>query len=244
MAALTLTGTTRALFGLILGEEVWEIGEMVNQAVAFLEKPSDPRAKLSMSQLDEVVFRIIKQRRDDFKDGDDLLSLMMLARDNETGKGISDVQLRDQIMTLMLAGYETTASALAWTWYLLSQNAPVAKVLRAEARQVLAGRPPQYSDLEHLPYTHQVLNESLRMFPPACILGRRALREDEIGGFYIAPGSVLAICIYTLHRHPEFWKQPEVFDPNRFTPGNNAQRHRFAFTPLEPARNVRMSLHP
>lgn len=232
MAALTLTITTRALFGVVLGDQVREIGEMVNRAVQYLEKPSDPRVVQSMSELQAVVAHIVRQRRDHFQDGGDLLSSMMLAHDTVTGEAMSDQQLGDQIMTLMLAGYETTASALTWTWHLLSQNPAAVERLRAESRATLGGRSPRYGDLQNLPFTQQVLNESMRMFPPAWILGRRALGEDEIGGYYIAPGSVIAICIYTLHRHPRFWHEPDVFDPDRFLPDNSAGRHRFAFIPF------------
>ena len=232
MATLTLTVTTRALFGVILGDEVREIGEMVNRAVAFLEKPSDPRVRQSMEQLDAVVARIIKQRRHDFQDRGDLLSSMMLTRDSETGEAMNDQQLRNQIMTLMLAGYETTASALSWTWYLLSQKPAAFARLRSEAQRVLDGRAPRYGDLENLPYTRQVLNEGMRLFPPAWTLGRRALGEDEIGGYHVAPGTTIAICIYTLHRHPGFWDRPDAFDPDRFTPENSAGRHKYAFIPF------------
>jgi cytochrome P450 len=157
---------------------------------------------------------------------------MMLARDSNTGESMSDEQLRNQIMTLMLAGYETTASALTWTWYLLSQHPQAAERLRSEAKRVLEGRAPTYGDIENLPYTRQVLNESMRLFPPAWILGRRALGEDEIGGYYVAPGTTIAICIYTLHRHPDFWERPDDFDPDRFAPEPSAARHKFAFIPF------------
>jgi cytochrome P450 len=232
MAALTLTVTTMSLFGVKLGSQVQVIGEMVNQAVGLLEKPSDPRVRESMDHLDAVVESIIKQRRADFHDQGDLLSSMMLERDRETGEAMSDAELRDQIMTLMLAGYETTASALTWTWYLLSQNPEAVERLRAEAKQVLGGRTPEFSDIERLPYTGQVLNEAMRLFPPAWILGRRALGEDEIGGYYVAPGTTIAICLHTLHRHPGFWERPEAFDPDRFSPENSAGRHKFAFIPF------------
>lgn len=232
MAALTLTITTRALFGVILGDEVREIGEMVNRAIGFLEKPSDLRVQQSMGELNAVVDRIIRERRRDFRDGGDLLSSMMLAHDSESGATMTDEQLRNQIMTLMLAGYDTTASALTWTWYLLSQNKAAAERVRHEARQVLAGRSPLYSDLEHLDETRKVLNESLRLFPPAWTLGRRAIGEDEIGGYYVAPGTVIAICIYALHRHPAFWDRPDEFDPDRFNERNSAGRHRFAYIPF------------
>jgi cytochrome P450 len=185
-----------------------------------------------MSELNAVVERIIRQRRQDFHDGGDLLSSMMLARDSEGGGAMTDAQLRDQIMTLMLAGYDTTASALTWTWYLLAQDAAVAERVRQEARGFLGGRSPLYADLEHLHETRNVLNESLRLYPPAWTLGRRAIGADEIGGYYVAPGTVIAICIYTLHRHPGFWERPDEFDPDRFTEKNSAGRHRFAYIPF------------
>lgn len=232
MAALTLTVTTRALFGVDLGGEVRQVGEIVNRAASFLEKPSHPQLVQSAAELSAVVDRIIQQRKRDFKDGGDLLSSMILAHDVQTGAGMDDEQMRHQIMTLMLAGYETTASALSWTWYLLSQNLRVFERLRREVHEALNGRSPRYVDLENLPYTCMVLNESMRLFPPAWTLGRRALGEDEIGGYYVAPGTVIAICIYALHRHPEFWDRPEVFDPERFSPENSVGRHKFAYIPF------------
>ncbi len=232
MAALTLTVTTRALFGVDLGEEVRAVGEIVNRAASFLEKPSDPRLIQSAGDLAALVDRIIQQRKRDFKDGGDLLSSMILTRDAKTGAAMDDLQMRHQILTLMLAGYETTASALSWTWYLLSKNPTAMERLRGEVKEALNGRPPRYADLDSLPYTRMVLNESLRLFPPAWTLGRRALGEDEIGGYYVGPNTVLAICIYTVHRHPVFWDQPEVFDPDRFSPENSEGRHKFAYIPF------------
>ncbi len=232
MSALTLTVTTRALFGVNLGDEVLRVGELVNNAIDHLEKPSDPRVQSSVRSLNEIVDRIIQSRKQDFKDGGDLLSSMILARDSETGESMTDEQLRSQILTLMLAGYDTTASALSWTWYLLSQNPSAADRLQQEVRHVLGDRAPRYADLEQLPYARMVLNESLWLYPPAWTLGRRALGEDEIGGYYVAPGTVLAICIYTLHRHPGFWTDPETFQPERFSAESSASRHRFAYVPF------------
>jgi cytochrome P450 len=121
---------------------------------------------------------------------------------------------------------------MTWTWYLLSQNPAAGARLRDEVRSALGDRPPRYPDLESLPYTRMVLNESLRLYPPAWMLGRLALGEDEIGGYYIAPGSTLAVCVYTLHRHPDFWDDPMSFDPERFTPERSAGRHRYSYLPF------------
>lgn len=231
MAALTLTITTRSLFGVDLGEEVREVGEIINRAASYLEKPSHPRLTQSVGEMTALVDRIIRQRRRDFKDEGDLLSSMILARD-ENGAGLDDEQLRNQVLTFLLAGYETTASALTWTWYLLSQNPGALEHLRQEVRATLNGRPPRYSDLEHLAYTGMALDESLRLFPPAWTLGRRAIGEDEIGGYYVAPQTVIAICIYALHRHPGFWENPETFDPERFLPERSARQNKYAYIPF------------
>ena len=232
MAALTLTVTTRSLFGVDFGDEVREIGEIINRAVQYLEKPSNPHMVQSRQEFGVIVDRIIQQRRQNFKDGGDLLSSMILARDEKTGAGMDDEQLRNQVMTLMLAGYETTATTLTWTWYLLSQNPGVLKRLRSEVRDTLNGRQPRYSDVESMTYTGMVLDESLRLFPPAWTLGRRALGEDEIGGYYIPANTIIAICIYTLHRHPAFWDRPDVFDPQRFLPENLKGHNKFAYIPF------------
>ena len=145
---------------------------------------------------------------------------------------LDDQQIRNEVMGLLLAGYETTANALTWTVYLLSQNSWAMQRLRQEVRQTLAGRTPNSTDLAALPYLHQVLDESLRLFPPAWIIGRRALADDEIGGYYVPAGTVIAICIYTLHRHAAFWEEPERFDPDRFTPERIACRERYAYIPF------------
>ena len=232
MAELTLRVTTQALFGVQLDGAGRDFGEKVNEAVVVMHKPSNPRFQQLLHEGKEIVAHIIRQRRENFRDSGDLLSSMMVSCDRETGQAMSDEQLQDQVLTLMLAGYETTASALAWTWYLLSQHPEVTQRLREEVCTVLGGRPPAYSDLESLHYTGQVLNEAMRLFPPAWILGRRALGEDEIGGYYVAPGTTIAICLYTLHRHPAFWEQPDRFDPDRFAPEKASGRHRFAFIPF------------
>ena len=232
MAALTLTVTARALFGVNLRERVNTLGEIVNQVAILFEKPSNPALRQAAQEFRGVVDDIIQERESDFHDTGDLLSSMMLARDETTGKGMDNEQLRDQMFGLLLAGYETTANALSWTWYLLSQNPWAIGHLRSELHRALGGKLPVYADLERVPYLRQVLDESLRLYPPAWILGRRAIGEDIIGGYYVAPGTVLAISIYTLHRHPAFWENPEEFDPQRFAPTNVARRHRYAYIPF------------
>jgi cytochrome P450 len=179
-----------------------------------------------------IVEGIVQERRRDFTDKGDLLSSMMLAQDETSQSAFSDTELADQVMTLLIAGYETTANALTWTWYLLSQNPRVIEPLRQEVRQQLDGRLPKSFDLIRLPMVRMVLDESLRLYPPAWMIGRRAIGPDRIGGYDVPPNTVIAICAYTLHRHPSFWDDPEVFNPRRFAEPGKCPAHKFAYIPF------------
>jgi len=232
MAALTLSIVTEILFGVDLGDDVRLIEEAVDMGGALLERPKNPRFREALTMMMEIVERIIADRRAGGKDHDDLLSTLLQVRDEDTGEGMSDELLRHQVVTLLLAGYETTASALTWTWYLLAQHPEIVDVLEAETRRVLNGRVPCSEDLDALGYALMVFEESMRLYPPAWIIGRRALNADRFGETHILPGTVIAISPYTLHRHPEFWDQPEVFDPLRFSAERSAGRHRFAYIPF------------
>jgi len=187
------------------------------------------------ASLDQMVFRIIAERRarraaedasdpkspeNKAKSGSsnkgDLLDMLMEARDEETGEGMSDRQLRDEVMTLILAGHETTANALTFTFYLLSKHPDVMRRLAKEVDDVLGGRSPQLADLPKLSLTKRVLEESMRLYPPAWMFERQALEDDEINGFHVAKGSVIGVCTYVLHRDPDNFENPEGFDPDRF----------------------------
>jgi cytochrome P450 len=232
MASLTLSITTKALFGVDLGDEVNNVGDVINMAADLLEKSKHARFQNALQYVDQVVLGIIEERRRANTDTGDLLSKLLLTRDEETGQGMDDHQLRNQVITLLLAGYETTANALAWTWYLLAQNPDKAATLHAEVAGVLKDGSPSSEDLNNLPYTRMVFEESLRMYPPAWVLGRKALGEDEIGGYRVPAGTIIAISPYVVHRHMDFWDEPEVFDPLRFTTERSARRHRFAYLPF------------
>jgi cytochrome P450 len=232
MAALTLSITTKALFGVDLGDEVNNVGDVINMAADLLEKPKHAHFQNALQYVDQVVFSIIEERRRTSTDTGDLLSKLLQARDEETGQGMDNQQLRNQVITLLLAGYETTANALTWTWYLLAQNPNQAGMLRAEAADVLKEGQPTNEDFANLPYTRMVFEESLRLFPPAWVLGRKALGEDEIGGFRVPAGTIIAISPYVVHRHIDYWEEPEVFDPLRFTAERSTRRHRFAYLPF------------
>lgn len=162
----------------------------------------------------------------------DLLGMLMAARDPDTGEGMSDRHLRDEAMTGLIAGHETVASALAWTWHLLAENPEAEAKLHAELAEVLAGRPPTVDDLPRLPYTQAVFEEALRLYPPAWIITRKALGDDEICGYRVPAGSLVVASPYVTHRLAQFWDEPEAFRPERFLPEAAAQRHRFAFYPF------------
>ncbi len=182
--------------------------------------------------LDKLVYDIIAERRQSGGDTGDLLSMLLLARDEETGEGMSDKQLHDEVMTLILAGHETTANTLTWTWYLLAQHPEVERKLHDELARVLSGRTPTVADLAQLPYTKMVIEESLRLYPPAWGMSRHAVADDEIRGYRVPAGTEVAVVQYVTHRHPDFWENPEAFDPERFTPERSAGRPNFAYFPF------------
>lgn len=182
--------------------------------------------------LDEIVLKIIRQRRIETEDKGDLLSMLMLARDEDTGETMSDAQLKDEVMTLLIAGHETTAAGLAWTWYLLAKNDCARARLRAELELNLHGRTPKAEDLQRLPFTRMVFEETMRLFPPAWGQPRQSIKSDEICGFQIDAGKMLVVSQYIVHRHPKFWARPEDFMPERFSPETAKNRPRFAYFPF------------
>jgi cytochrome P450 len=235
IAALTLSITTQALFGVDLGEQVNQVGRAVDMGGSLLERPSHPRFKAGLQIVEETVQRIIASSRQSAAAGEqdgNLLNALMQAREADTGLGMDDASLRDQVITLLLAGYETTASALTWTFYLLSQHPEVADRLRQAANSALDGRTPAYADLPALEYAGRVFEESMRLYPPAWVLGRVALADDQLGEYFVPAGTVIAISPYAIHRHPGFWEDPERFDPERFTPEHLARRPYFAYIPF------------
>jgi cytochrome P450 len=192
------------------------------------------RLLAGLKTLNTVVYAIINERRKQPVDTDavDLLWMLLSAQDEETGECMNNQQLRDEVLTLLLAGHETTATALTWTWYLLSQHPEIERRLHTELDTVLAGQLPTVEHLDALPYTLMVIQEAMRLYPPAFGFTRFATASDEIGGYPIPANSVMFISAYCTHRHPAFWEEPEVFDPERFTPERSANRPRFAYFPF------------
>jgi cytochrome P450 len=190
------------------------------------------REKRALAQLDALIQELIRARRASEQDAEDLLSILLMAVDEESGARMSDRQLRDEMMTLFLAGHETTANALTWTWYLLSKHAEVEARLLEELQRVLAGRPPTVADLPHLPYTEMVVREALRLYPPAPGFTREPIEDVRIGGYDVPKGSLVAVITYALHRDPRFFDDPEKFDPERFAPGWEERIPRYAYLPF------------
>jgi cytochrome P450 len=190
------------------------------------------RYKEVLRDLDAAIYALIEQRRASGDPGTDFLGMLLAARDEETGKGMSDLQLRDEMVTFLFAGSETSALGLAWAWYLLARHPDVEAELHAELERVLAGRVPTFEDLPQLIYTRQVIDEVLRLYPPSWFLMRRAVRDDEIGGYAIQRNSFILWSAYLLHRHPEVWDEPEQFRPGRFLPEQIEKRPRYAYIPF------------
>jgi cytochrome P450 len=246
MMRLTLTVVARALFTAEVGSMAGEIGSAMNtmleNSIRRIERPFTfplwlpiPEVigfKNSLQTLNRIVFKIIDDRRRQKTDQGDLLSMLLHAVDEETGKEMNDQQLRDEVMTLFLAGHETTANALSWAWYQLSKSPEIERRLDDELSRVLAGRIPTTSDLPNLPYNRMVIDEILRLYPPAWLLSRAAIGPDLIDGVTIDPQSVVFLCPYVTHRHPEFWTNPEGFDPERFSPEKSSARPPFAYFPF------------
>jgi cytochrome P450 len=185
------------------------------------------------SEFDRAIDRLLAAReRDPASQPKDLLARLIAARDEETGGGMSAEEVRNQVVTIFMAGHETTALALTWTWYLLSQHPAVEAKLHAELETVLGGRTPRHEQLGQLPYTRMVIEEAMRLYPPAHTLSRAAMGEDEVLGRRIPKGAQIMIVPWLLHRNPRLWQDPERFDPERFAPDRAASRHRFAYIPF------------
>jgi cytochrome P450 len=245
MMRLTLTIVGKALLSVDLGAEASQFGQAFKQANArfgfgnifsillpWLPTRANRQFKSALQVMDSLVTEIIAQRRAHPAAHDDLLSMLLQARDEQTGQGMSDRQLRDELMTILLAGHETTANALTWTFYLLSQHPQEAASLSEEVQRVLGDRPPAVDDLPRLPYTRMVFQEALRLYPPAWSIARRAIQDDELAGYPIPAGSVIHIILYALHRHPRLWEAPHEFRPLRFTEDEVERRHKFAYLPF------------
>ena len=194
--------------------------------------PANLAERRSIRNLDNVLNPIIRERRKSTEHFHDLLAMLMEAKDEDTGEQMSDQQLRDETMTIFLAGHETTALALSWLWYLLDKNPEEAQKLYDEIDQVTDGKTPTLEDLQRMPFTRMVMDESLRLYPPAWLIMRENLEEDTFGGYRIPKGYTFMIPVYNIHRDPRLWDKPDEFIPERFSKENAKSHHRFAYFPF------------
>jgi cytochrome P450 len=198
-----------------------------------LPTPQKRRFEKAKSQLDAIIYRLIEERRRSGEDHGDLLSMLLLAQDEEEKSGgMTDEQVRDEALTIFLAGHETTSNALTWTWYLLSQHPEIEARLHEELDAVLAGRMPEFNDVAALRYTEMVLAESMRLYPPAWAIGRLSLEDYEVGGYRIPAKSLVLLSQYVMHRDARYYTEPERFDPSRWLPGAREQRPQYAYFPF------------
>lgn len=251
VAAQSLLGTDldeesedAALVGRALGEVMPAFERVTLPFLDVLEKlpvPTTIRLRRGVRALDDVMGRMIRRRRADAAAGDDLLSLLLRARD-EGGTGMTDRQVRDEAMTIFLAGHETTAVALSWTWYLLSRHPRVAARLHEELDRVLGGRLPTVEDVAALRYTEMVLSESMRLFPPAWILGREATEDMELAGWEVPNGATVLTPPWVVHRDPRWWPEPRAFGPERWAEEDRS-RPRYSYIPFGAGTRICIGEH-
>ena len=194
-------------------------------APMFVPTPHNQKFKQALKTLDDTIYKLIKERRRSAP-RDDLLSMLLEAR-SEDGQAMTDLQLRDELITIITAGHETVAGALAWTWHLIAQHPQVEQKLHAELAQVLGRRTPTVEDLPKLPYTKAVFDETLRLYPTVWLITRYAVGSDEIGGYSIPKGSLVITSPYIVHRQPTVWPDPEAFKPERFLEENTVPRYAY-----------------
>jgi cytochrome P450 len=194
--------------------------------------PLNVRTRRAVAQLDAIIFRIISARRASGEDRGDLLSMLLKARDEDDGTRMTDRQLRDEAMTLFMAGHETTANTLAWVWYLLATHPEAEARLHAELDDVLDDRPPTFADLPRLTYTEHVVTEALRLYPTVWILGREATEPTEVGGYDVPVGRTIFMSQWVIHRDPRFFDDPLAYRPDRWADGLARRLHRYAYFPF------------
>jgi cytochrome P450 len=245
MMRLTLKIVSKALFSMDISHESNPFGKAcaeVNRILTdFVRFPLIPltwptprglRYKRAVQTIDKICYSLIRERKTSNEDAGDLVSMLLQTRDEESGEGMTELQLRDEVVTLLFAGHETTAVTLTWIWYLLTQYPDVEAQFHAEIDTVLNGRAPTMEDLPKLQYTKMLIDEAMRVYPSAWEVMRHTIDDDELGGYPIAAGSMLFWSQYIVHRHPDFWEDPEKFDPERFLPEAVAKRHAHAYSPF------------
>ncbi|HXY75911.1 MAG TPA: cytochrome P450 [Steroidobacteraceae bacterium] len=231
MSELTLDIVLRSIFGRDLDRLTAQLGANPFEVVA--KEPSrDLQFAFKFRSLTKLVAQLLARRRTESEEHFDFVAMLMGARDKETGAPMAERELIDEVMTLIVAGHETTASGLNWTWYLLATHPEAERRLHAELDAAPDLAAPSLAEMEALAYTGQVINEALRLYPPGWLLSRRTIEADVLGGYPVPPATNVLLPLYLLHRHPRYWKDPERFLPERFAPEHEAERPRFAYMPF------------
>lgn len=231
MSALTLEIVLCAIFGRDLERMSSELGGNPFDVVS-KEQGRNLQFAFKFRSLSKLVAGLIERRRREKEEHFDYIAMLMSARDKESGEPMGERQLIDEILTLVVAGHETTASGLNWMWYLLSQHSEVEGRLHAELDAAPAEPAPSLAHMEQLTYAQQIVNEALRLYPPGWLLSRRTVQPDVLSGYPIAAGTNVLLPLYLLHRHPRYWKDPDRFLPERFDEAHEAERPRFAYMPF------------
>lgn len=245
MMKLTLNIVAKTLFDADVSKDADRVGELltrileasndrINSGVQlpdWLPFPKTRQMYRDVAELDAIIQRFINERRASGEDRGDLLSMLLLARDDD-GRPMDDKQLRDELMTIFLAGHETTAMALTWTWYALMNHPEILERVKAEVDAVLGGRPVTLADLPQLRYSEMVLKESMRFYPPAPSAGREPIEDVQIGGYTLPKGALVTLSIYAMHHNPQVFDNPERFDPERFSPDNEKRIPRYGYLPF------------
>ena len=245
MTRLTLEIVVKTLFNSDVSKDADHVGQILSQIVKpfasqatlkwildnRLPTPAHRRYFRMVSEIDRIVFRIIGERRASGVDQGDLLSMLLAAQD-EDGTQMTDRQLRDEVMTLFLAGHETTALSLSWTWYLLATHPVVEKKFLQELDEVLGGRAPEVADLPRLTYTDMIARETMRLYPPAYAVGREAIEDTEIAGYRVPKGSQVFAFQWATQRDERFFEQPNEFIPERWNSESTQQLHKYAYFPF------------
>ncbi|MBX3012718.1 MAG: cytochrome P450 [Caldilineaceae bacterium] len=245
MMRLTMSIIGKAMFSIDLSEELTEVGEAFHTAFAFIPDrtmtpfalplavplPSHRRFQHAMQVINDFITERIAEGRQS-QGAHNLLAVLLRAQDEETGRGMSEQQLRDEVITLFFAGFETTARSLTWGWYLITRHPLVQQKLEAEVDTKLALRAPGIGELYQLPYTRMVVDETLRLYPPTAMLARQNREDDQLGDYPIPAGSMILPSPFLVHRHPDFWPDAERFDPERFSPEQAESRPKYAYIPF------------
>jgi cytochrome P450 len=246
MMALTLAIVAKTLFEADVSDQADAVGHAANVLAEdfgarlrsfrllphWVPTPANLRSGRAIRRLDQVVYRIIAARRSSGEDRGDLLSILLHAQDADHGTRMTDRQVRDEAMTLFMAGHETTAVALSWTWYLLARHPEVEARVAEELRTVLGGRAPTLADLPRLTYTERVVTESMRLYPPAYVMGREATRPTEVAGYPVARNVIVVIPTWVVHRDARWFDEPEAFRPDRWAAERARSLPRYAYFPF------------